>query len=219
MVATLSTFELCYGLCQIVYIYDYALIAEVFFYWQYFFLCQEQLFRTGKGENNDSSGVLKILGDSSKQGHNPVPSSSSLATGKYTYFRKKKLSRKKVGSVSQCTAPEVDRVLKRPMGRLGDKDTSGIMSKLAEVESVSLHVSDSDKVKVKAETANRAALPGISQSRLRNDRASTKKISKSISRKSNSENQSRILLTSCKIWIPFLKILILHYHESCVCRL
>eukprot|EP00268_Persea_americana_P050326 TRINITY_DN5463_c1_g1_i13.p1 TRINITY_DN5463_c1_g1~~TRINITY_DN5463_c1_g1_i13.p1 ORF type:complete len:1390 (+),score=293.65 TRINITY_DN5463_c1_g1_i13:255-4424(+) len=150
----------------------------------------EQLFRTGKGENNDSSGVLKILGDSSKQGHNPVPSSSSLATGKYTYFRKKKLSRKKVGSVSQCTAPEVDRVLKRPMGRLGDKDTSGIMSKLAEVESVSLHVSDSDKVKVKAETANRAALPGISQSRLRNDRASTKKISKSISRKSNSENQS-----------------------------
>lgn len=181
-----------------IYIYDYALIAEVFFfYWQYLYLCQEQLFRNGKGENNDSSGVLKILGDGSKQGHNPVPSSSSLVMGKYTYFRKKKLSRKKVGSVSQCTAPEVDRVLKQPMGRLGVKDTSGIMSKLAEVESVSLHVSDSDKdkVKVKAETANRAALPGTSQSRLRIDRASTKKISKSILRKSNSENQSRILLS------------------------
>lgn len=180
------------------------------------YLCQEQLFYTGKGEKNDSTGALETL---EGKGHNLGSSSSSLVMSKYTYFRKKRLARKKLGSLSQCTVSELAGVLKQAVDRLRDKEMSGIMSKLIEVGSVfSVHVPESDTVKFKAETENRAALAGIIQS-LPDDCASTKKISRHILQKCNSVNQSKILLlTLCSIGFPFSKIMILHNHESCICR-
>lgn len=162
------------------------------------------MFHTGKGEKNDSPGALEIIRGGARQCHNSGSSSSSLVMGKYTYFRKKRLVRKKVGSLSQCTVPEVAGVLKQPIDKLGDQEISGIMSKLVEAESVSPHVSEHDIVHFKAEIAKKVALPGIGQSGLRNDCASTRKISRRILRKSNSEIQSMTFLsTLCGIGSHF----------------
>ncbi|KAK9109602.1 hypothetical protein Sjap_017662 [Stephania japonica] len=68
--------------------------------------------RAGKGQAADSHSVLEKLRERSK---NCSSSGKSLVIGKYTYSRKKKLGKRKLGSLSQCMAAKDTQVPSQAM--------------------------------------------------------------------------------------------------------
>ncbi|XP_077231567.1 histone-lysine N-methyltransferase ATXR7-like isoform X2 [Tasmannia lanceolata] len=110
----------------------------------------EQPFQTGRGA--DSPAILEKLRVRPKDSHSSGSSGVSLVIGKYTYFRKKRLSRKKIGSLSQCIASENNSLPKQPGNNLGDQDMSGMGSELIELKNADENLPGNDPIKLTAET-------------------------------------------------------------------
>ncbi|KAL6996049.1 hypothetical protein U1Q18_006185 [Sarracenia purpurea var. burkii] len=85
-----------------------------------------------KGNVHNSPDIPGKLGDISADVHNTGPSKVSLVLGKYTYYRKKKLVRKKLGSLSLCA--NLGELQNHSVEKSSKQDISRVASELAQVE-------------------------------------------------------------------------------------
>ncbi|XP_077212397.1 histone-lysine N-methyltransferase ATXR7-like isoform X2 [Tasmannia lanceolata] len=111
-------------------------------------ICEDQPFQTGRGA--DSPVILENLRVRPRDCHSSGSSGVSLVMGKYTYFRKKRSSRKKIGSLSECIASENNSLLKQLGNNIGDQVLSGMLSELT--ENADANLPENDLIKLKADT-------------------------------------------------------------------
>ncbi|KAF8409833.1 hypothetical protein HHK36_002351 [Tetracentron sinense] len=166
---------------------------------------KEVTFDSGKGKHADSTGLEKLR-EKSKNCYSLGSSKASLVFGKYTYFRKKKLVRKKVGSLSQCMSSadtgllnhpldksrnqDISELLNQPVDKSRNQDISGVVSQIMEVETLGAIPQKSRLNKCIAESAIAGvSLQSIVQSGLHGDCSSIRNTTRK-SRKITSVVQS-----------------------------
>ncbi|KAF8389364.1 hypothetical protein HHK36_026059 [Tetracentron sinense] len=171
---------------------------------------EEVTFNSGKGKQADSTGLEKLR-EKSRNCYSLGSSEASLVFGKYTYFRKRKLVRKKVGSLSQCMTSvdtgllnhpldksrnqDISKLLNQPVDKSRNQDISGVVSQIMEVQTVGVIPQKSGLNKCIAESSiDGVSLQSIVQSRLPGDCLSTRNTTRK-SRKITSVVQSNEVTT------------------------
>ncbi|XP_059638347.1 histone-lysine N-methyltransferase ATXR7 isoform X2 [Cornus florida] len=92
--------------------------------------------QTIKEKLDDSSAVLDKPRERSRNCHSSGPSEETLVFRNYTYYRKKKLTRRKLGSLSQCATSGDVGLRIQCVEKPRKQDTSRNVSETAEVEPV-----------------------------------------------------------------------------------